>query len=47
MQKKRILIFDESTSNLDDENRLKFIKTINQLSLNKTIIIISHDQEVY
>tara|TARA_Y100000590_G_scaffold269029_1_gene302116 strand:- start:387 stop:2120 length:1734 start_codon:yes stop_codon:yes gene_type:complete len=44
--KKEILIFDESTSNLDDENKFKFIETINQLSLNKTIIIISHDQEV-
>ncbi len=44
--KKEILIFDESTSNLDDENKLKFIETLNELSLTKTIIIISHDRDV-
>ena len=44
--KKEILIFDESTSSLDDLNKSKFIETVNNLSLNKTIIIISHDQDV-
>tara|TARA_A100001011_G_scaffold400686_1_gene517580 strand:- start:3913 stop:5643 length:1731 start_codon:yes stop_codon:yes gene_type:complete len=44
--KKEILIFDESTSNLDDENKLKFIETLNELSSTKTIIIISHDRDV-
>jgi ABC-type bacteriocin/lantibiotic exporter with double-glycine peptidase domain len=44
--KKEILIFDESTSNLDHKNKEKFIKTINQLSKEKTIIIISHDESV-
>lgn len=44
--KKEILIFDESTSNLDDENKLKFIETLNELSSTKTIVIISHDKEV-
>lgn len=44
--KKEILIFDESTSNLDNKNKNKFIKIINQLSKEKTIIIISHDETV-
>jgi ABC-type bacteriocin/lantibiotic exporter with double-glycine peptidase domain len=44
--KKEILIFDESTSNLDHKNKEKFIKTINQLAKEKTIIIISHDESV-
>ena len=44
--KKEILIFDESTSNLDIKNKNKFIKIINQLSKEKTIIIISHDETV-
>jgi ABC-type bacteriocin/lantibiotic exporter with double-glycine peptidase domain len=44
--KKEILIFDESTSNLDSKNKDNFISTINQLSKEKTIIIISHDENV-
>ena len=44
--KKEILIFDESTSNLDNKNKEKFIYTINQLAKEKTIIIISHDENV-
>ena len=44
--KKEILIFDESTSNLDDINKTKIISTINNLSSEKTILIISHDKNV-
>lgn len=44
--KKEILIFDESTSNLDYKNKENFIKTINQLAKEKTIIIISHDESI-
>ena len=44
--KKEILIFDESTSNLDEINKKKFIETVKNISLNNTIIIISHDQDV-
>ena len=44
--KKEILIFDESTSNLDNKNKEKFMYTINQLAKEKTIIIISHDENV-
>ncbi len=44
--KKEILIFDESTSNLDETNKKRFIETINKLSSSNTIIIISHDKDV-
>ena len=44
--KKEILIFDESTSNLDEINKKKFIETVKNISLNNTIIIISHDEDV-
>ena len=44
--KKEILIFDESTSNLDSKNKDNFISIINQLSKEKTIIVISHDENV-
>ena len=44
--KKEILIFDESTSNLDNQNKENIISTINQLAKEKTIIIISHDESV-
>ena len=44
--RKEILIFDESTSNLDEINKKRFIETVNELSSDNTIIIISHDNEV-
>ena len=44
--KKDILIFDESTSNLDNKNKENIISTINQLAKEKTIIIITHDESV-
>ncbi len=44
--KKQILIFDESTSNLDDFNKEMFISTVKNLSNKKTILLISHDQSV-
>ena len=44
--KKEILIFDECTSNLDNKNKEYFIETINQLKKKKTIIIISHDEDI-
>ena len=44
--KKEILIFDECTSNLDNKNKEYFIETINQLTKKKTIIIISHDEDI-
>ena len=44
--KKEILIFDESTSNLDNKNKENIIYTINQLAKEKTIIVITHDENV-
>ena len=44
--RKEILVFDESTSNLDLDNKTKIISTINNLSSEKTILIISHDQDI-
>ena len=44
--RKEILLFDESTSNLDEMNKKKFIETINDLSSISTIIMISHDKDV-
>jgi ABC-type bacteriocin/lantibiotic exporter with double-glycine peptidase domain len=39
-----VLFFDEPTSNLDKESVDEFIKTIERLKENKTIIVVSHDQ---
>ncbi len=44
--KKEILIFDESTSNLDQKNKENIIYTINQLAKEKTVIVITHDESV-
>ena len=42
-----ILILDESTNSLDEENELKIFETINKLKENCTIIIVSHRKNVY
>ena len=41
-----ILIFDEATTALDEENELNFINSINNIKEKKTIIIISHKIEI-
>lgn len=41
---KEILIFDESLSNLDEENKGIILNLIKKLSSFKTVIIVSHDQ---
>ena len=38
----KLIIFDESTSALDEKNEIKFIETIKNLNQNCTLIIISH-----
>ena len=37
-----LIIFDEATSSLDNENEEKIIKTIEKLKGDKTIIFVSH-----
>jgi|TARA_B100001093_G_scaffold518081_1_gene601741 ABC-type multidrug transport system fused ATPase/permease subunit len=41
-----VLIFDESTNALDDETETKFLNDVYELKNDKTIIVISHDQNV-
>jgi ABC-type multidrug transport system fused ATPase/permease subunit len=44
-----IIILDETLSSVDDENKLKIIKTLEKLSNNdnKTFLIITHDKTLY
>lgn len=44
--KKEILIFDESTSSLDEKNKIKIINTIQSLASKNTIILVTHDLDV-
>ena len=39
-------MLDETTSSLEKETEKKIIKTIIKLQKNKTIILISHNQEI-
>lgn len=41
----KIIIFDEPTNNLDEAGKQKFIKNILELSENKKIILVTHDNE--
>jgi ATP-binding cassette, subfamily B, bacterial PglK len=41
-----LLVLDEPTSNLDEENTRLFIKLINKLKEKITVIVISHNQKV-
>ena len=43
---KEILILDEFTSSLDNENENKIFETISELNKTKTIIIVSHNLEI-
>jgi ATP-binding cassette, subfamily B, bacterial HlyB/CyaB len=42
LKRPAILIFDEATSNLDDETAMDFGETINQLKGKATILMIAH-----
>ncbi len=44
--KKDVLIFDEPTNFLDDKNKNKIIKSLNNIKKNKIIIILSHDKKI-
>ena len=41
--KSKIIVMDEPTASLDQENKELLIKTIHKLTIGKTLIIISHD----
>ena len=44
-KKNKIVILDEPTSALDNESRLAVTKIISDISLNTTLIIITHDEQ--
>ena len=43
LQKSKIIILDEPTSSLDEENKTIVVEFIKKISKNKTLIIITHD----
>ncbi|WP_430602692.1 ATP-binding cassette, subfamily C, bacteriocin exporter [Enterococcus sp. DIV0724b] len=43
---KSIYIFDEPTTNLDKESAKEFLQIIKELSKNKIVILITHDQQL-
>lgn len=45
-KKPQVFLFDEPTSALDKENRDDILQIIQQLSVNSTVIMITHDREV-
>ena len=42
----KIIIFDEPLAGLDQKTRKKIIKMIINESINKTLLIITHDKEI-
>ena len=42
---KKLIILDEPTENLDSESKIVFFKELNKYKNNKTIILISHNNE--
>lgn len=42
-RKSKIIVMDEPTASLDQSNKELLLKTVNKLSVGKTLIIISHD----
>ena len=46
ISKNRVLVFDEPTSNLDNENAINVIHMLKEYSINKLVIIASHDDRI-
>jgi ATP-binding cassette subfamily B protein len=42
----KIIIFDEPLAGIDKNNRMKIIKMIKDISNNRTVIIITHDEDI-
>ena len=45
-KKNKIVILDEPTSAIDKENTIHIINAIKELSLNSTVILITHDESL-
>lgn len=41
-----IMIFDEPTAALDRTSKIKFIQCVNEIKINKIIIIVTHDEYI-
>jgi ABC-type lipoprotein export system ATPase subunit len=42
----KLVVFDEPTSSLDLENKLKLFEYLSTIKGNKTVVIATHDQEL-
>lgn len=47
IQEKPVLIYDEPTSNLDYENSKLIVQMLKEVSLNKLVIVSTHDVEIF
>ena len=46
IRNKKIMIFDEPSSNLDLESKIYFLKILNEIKKNHIIIIVTHDKVI-
>ena len=46
LKKGNVIVFDEPLAGLDDITRVKMIKMIDDMTKNKTLIVITHDKEI-
>ena len=46
LKKGRVIVFDEPLAGLDAITRMKMIKMIDDMTKNKTLIVITHDREI-
>ena len=46
LKNSKVIILDEPTSSLDNKSKLQVIKFIKKYSINKTIILITHDKSL-
>ena len=46
LKKGNVVVFDEPLAGLDAITRVKMIKMINDMTKNKTLVVITHDKEI-
>jgi ABC-type lipoprotein export system ATPase subunit len=46
LKKGNVIVFDEPLAGLDAITRVKMIKMIDDMTKNKTLIVITHDREI-